>query len=222
MRGSKSRMAWRTARSRSVTSSDDEVWPAERRKTVVDDRAPGVGKLRRIHVRVEARGVEQPGEIAKHRLAHAPLRHHPHLAGLELLVRLVVGQAVEQRRLQLLLRGALFRHWPRPECRPPRRGFRAGPRSCGFPGSASRRHRSRGCAGRDRDRRPRRSIPTTSCARGRSRRRQTTSEPGYRVGMSASDSPPLSKSRCAGIQTRSRRSSGASIVTFVSRENGTQ
>ena len=40
--------------------------------------------------------------------------------------------------------------------------------------------------------------------------------------MSATDSPPFSNCRCAGIQTMSRKSSGGSSSILVSRENGTQ
>ena len=39
---------------------------------------------------------------------------------------------------------------------------------------------------------------------------------------SATDSPPFSNSRWAGVQTKSRRSSGASSCTLVRRANGTQ
>ena len=99
------------ARSRSVTSSDEAVCPdsAGRPKLTTERRA--CGSLARSMPGFEPRGVEQPGEIAQHRLAQPRLRHHALLARLLLLVRLVVGEAIEQRRLQPLLRRELLRPW---------------------------------------------------------------------------------------------------------------
>ena len=103
MRGSKSRIA--------CADGALEIGHVERRrrlpdsagrpKLITDRRA--YGSVAAIHARLEPRRVEQPREIAQHRFAQAPLRHHALLARLELLVRLVVGEAIQQRRLQPIL-----------------------------------------------------------------------------------------------------------------------
>ncbi len=82
------------------------------------------GSVVGIHVRVESRGVEQPGEITQHGVAKPSLGDDALQARLEFLVRLVVGQAIEQRRLKLILRRELVRHGPRPHRQAPDRRSR--------------------------------------------------------------------------------------------------
>ena len=63
---------------------------------------------------IEPGRIEQPGQIAQHGVAETPLRDHPLQARLELLVGFVVGQAIQQRGLKLILLRKLLRHGPRP------------------------------------------------------------------------------------------------------------
>ena len=63
-----------------------------------------------VHLRVEARRIEQPGQVAQHRLSQLPLRHDALLRGSSFWSGVVVGQPVEQRRLQPLF-GAADQAW---------------------------------------------------------------------------------------------------------------
>jgi hypothetical protein len=92
----------------------DAVWPdSEGRPKFTTDRRTS-GSLSSDAARFEAGGVEQPGEVAEHRLAELATGHHPLIAGFFIAVGIVVGQPVEQRWLQPILRREGVRHRPAP------------------------------------------------------------------------------------------------------------
>ncbi len=103
-------MASRTARARSVTSSEEAVLPDSAGSPKFNTDRRTYGAFARSVDRFEPRGVEQPGEIAQHRLPHAALRQDARLARLLLLVRFVVGETIQQRRLQPILGQELLSH----------------------------------------------------------------------------------------------------------------
>ncbi len=239
MRGSKSRIACRIARARSVASSEVAVLPGERRQPEIDDGPARERRLRQVGVRVEPRGVEQPRQVAQDRLPEAAPRQQARLSRFELLVRLVVGQPIEQRRLQPFVRRKgvshpstrplLTTHTPR-HPRQPRR-IRTGvsrclnasvvtvlplPTAIEFSRSRADRLRSWPRGSARWSARPSAESSSTSVVRIRCPRPWCTSaaasdqsvlraiaivpspaasEPAYRVGMSATDSPPFSNSQ---------------------------
>ena len=96
--------------------------PRQRRQPVVHHRSAHQRRAAQIVGRLEPRGIEQPGEIAEHRLAQATLGKDARFAGFHLLARFVIRQTIQQRGLKPLFRTPLLRHDPRRHrARSPRR-----------------------------------------------------------------------------------------------------
>ena len=102
MRGSKRRITSRSTRASSPQVVLRGGTAGERRHAVVDDRAA----QQRVALEVDAglRGVEQPVEVAQHVVAQPLQRGRAVLARLGGPARLVVDQAIEQRRVEPVAR----------------------------------------------------------------------------------------------------------------------
>ena len=60
-------------------------------------------RLGQVDARLQLDGVEQPRQVTQHRLPEPALGQQPLFPWLERLLRLLVDQAIEQRRLQAIL-----------------------------------------------------------------------------------------------------------------------
>ena len=98
MRGSKREMACAIVRSSCVMSSRETPSPAKGGRPKLSTQRVRSG-VRSAHRGVRLRGVEQPAEVAQHRLAQLRLGHQARFLGLLALGR-VVDQAIEQGGLQ--------------------------------------------------------------------------------------------------------------------------
>ncbi|PAV66565.1 hypothetical protein WR25_01166 [Diploscapter pachys] len=80
------------------------------RQPVVDYRGAGRGVQRGAGVE-QRRGVEQPGQVAQYRGLELLQAEHALVGGFLWVARVIVGQAIQQRRLQAVAGGDFGYHW---------------------------------------------------------------------------------------------------------------